>query len=169
MPPSETLATCRHRSDVNERFAELVVAVVGAYVAAGAVFAAAFVTWGVSRLDPVAREGTWGFRLIILPGVTALWPRLALRWVSGAMHAPDELCHLADLALVALRLRRPVEAVPADDAEGLQIAADGGLRHLEAHPAQGTPDVELPLHRLLGQDLEDRPAAVVLMLAVDAH
>jgi hypothetical protein len=65
---------------VNEPLAELVVAAVGAYVATGALFAAAFVTWGVSRIDAAARAGTPGFRLIILPGVVALWPLLLLRW-----------------------------------------------------------------------------------------
>jgi hypothetical protein len=67
---------------VTERIAELVVAAAGAYVAAGALFAAAFVTWGVGRMDPVARRATWGFRLIILPGATALWPFLAARWLA---------------------------------------------------------------------------------------
>ena len=52
----------------------------GGYVAAGALFAAAFLTWGVSRIDPVARQGTLGFRLIILPGVVALWPLLLFKW-----------------------------------------------------------------------------------------
>jgi hypothetical protein len=76
---------------VTERIAELVVAAAGAYVAAGALFAVAFVAWGVSRVDPVAREGTRGFRLIILPGVTALWPLLAIRWIAGSMHPPAEI------------------------------------------------------------------------------
>jgi hypothetical protein len=58
----------------------LIVATAGAYVAAGALFAAAFLTWGVSRIDPVARQGTPGFRLIILPGVVALWPILLVKW-----------------------------------------------------------------------------------------
>lgn len=52
----------------------------GAYVAAGVLFALAFAAWGVSRIDPVAHGCTAGFRLIILPGATALWPVLALRW-----------------------------------------------------------------------------------------
>jgi hypothetical protein len=65
---------------VSEWIAELIVALAGAYVAAGALFAAAFLTWGVSRIDPAARQGTPGFRLIILPGVVALWPFLLFRW-----------------------------------------------------------------------------------------
>ena len=65
---------------MSEWLAELIVATAGAYVAAGALFAAAFLTWGVSRIDPVARQGTSGFRLIILPGVVALWPILLFKW-----------------------------------------------------------------------------------------
>ena len=65
---------------VSEYAAEMLVRVVGAYVAAGFLFAVAFVTLGVSRVDPVAREGTLGFRLIVLPGTVALWPLLAARW-----------------------------------------------------------------------------------------
>ena len=66
---------------MSEWLAEILVALAGAYVAAGALFAVAFATWGVSRVDPVAREGTIGFRLIILPGAAALWPLLASRWM----------------------------------------------------------------------------------------
>jgi hypothetical protein len=65
---------------VSEWIAEWIVALAGAYVAAGALFAAAFLTWGVSRIDPAARQGTPGFRLIILPGVVALWPFLLVKW-----------------------------------------------------------------------------------------
>jgi len=69
---------------VSERLAEWIVALAGAYVAFGLVFAAVFVTRGVSRVDHAAREATLGFRLIILPGVTAFWPFLARRWMRGA-------------------------------------------------------------------------------------
>ena len=65
---------------MSEQVAELIVAMAGAYVVAGALFAVAFAAWGVSRVDPVARACTPGFRLIILPGATALWP-LAVRWI----------------------------------------------------------------------------------------
>lgn len=65
---------------MSEPLAEIVVSVLGAYVAAGLVFAGVFVVWGVGRIDPVARAGTIGFRLLILPGCAALWPLLAVRW-----------------------------------------------------------------------------------------
>lgn len=60
------------------------------YALAGLAFAIPFVSRGAGRIDPVAGEGTWGFRLIILPGVIALWPLLAARWWSGARHPPAE-------------------------------------------------------------------------------
>lgn len=55
-----------------------------AYLGVGLVFALGFVLKGVGLIDPDAREGTWGFRVLIFPGVTALWPGLALRWWRGA-------------------------------------------------------------------------------------
>ncbi len=55
----------------------------GAYVAASAVFAAAFVTWGVQRVDPAAKGAPLGFRLLILPGCAALWPLLLGRWMRS--------------------------------------------------------------------------------------
>ena len=60
------------------------------YVAAGIVFALAFVFRGAARIDPVAREGTLGFKLLILPGAAALWPFLLRRWLAGTTTPPDE-------------------------------------------------------------------------------
>jgi hypothetical protein len=37
---------------------------------------------GIYRLDKQARQSSLGFRLIILPGVVALWPLLLKRWIS---------------------------------------------------------------------------------------
>jgi hypothetical protein len=66
------------------------VLVVTAYLIAGLVFALLFVTKGVQRVDPTAKESTIGFRLIIIPGVAAFWPLLARRWLSGANKPPQE-------------------------------------------------------------------------------
>jgi hypothetical protein len=60
-----------------------VIWLVGAYVAAAVVFAAAFVTWGVQRVDPAAKGAPLGFRLLILPGCAALWPLLLRRWMGS--------------------------------------------------------------------------------------
>lgn len=61
-----------------------------AYLVLGLAFAAAFVAWGVKRIDPAATHGTWGFRLLILPGAAFLWPLLFHRWRSGIRHPPEE-------------------------------------------------------------------------------
>ena len=53
------------------------------YAAIGVVFGIPFVVTGARRLDPVAKDGTRGFRLLVFPGVVALWPLLAMRWYRG--------------------------------------------------------------------------------------
>ena len=63
--------------------AEWLVRLGGLYALVGLLFALPFLSRGVGRVDPAAAESGWGFRLIILPGVVALWPLLALRWRVG--------------------------------------------------------------------------------------
>lgn len=70
--------------------ATIVVAALGTYAALGFVFALAFAWRGAGRVDPVAKEGTWGFRLLIIPGAMALWPLLLGRWLGGDGQPPDE-------------------------------------------------------------------------------
>ena len=62
------------------QFAELFVGALALYAAAGVVFAIAFVLFGISRVDSVAEHAPIGFRLIVIPGVAALWPLLLRRW-----------------------------------------------------------------------------------------
>lgn len=59
--------------------------IVGFYIAIGVLFAAAFVTVGVSRIDAAAHGSPIAFRLIIAPGVVALWPYLAYRWLRAGV------------------------------------------------------------------------------------
>lgn len=59
---------------------ELVLLVLAVYALTGIAFALAFVTVGVTRLDPAARGTSWAFRALILPGSAALWPLLAAKW-----------------------------------------------------------------------------------------
>jgi len=63
--------------------AELIVWFVGIYVAFGALFATAFVTLGLGRIDEAARGATRGVRLILIPGSVALWPILLQKWLRG--------------------------------------------------------------------------------------
>ncbi len=57
--------------------------VLGFHLALGFAFGLVFATRLVGRLDPDARQGTWGFRLAILPGVVVLWPFLVARLKRG--------------------------------------------------------------------------------------
>jgi hypothetical protein len=50
------------------------------YLGLGLLFAILFVWRGAAALDPAARDGTLGFRLVILPGAALLWPWLLWRW-----------------------------------------------------------------------------------------
>jgi hypothetical protein len=54
----------------------------GVYAGAGLLFAIAFLTVGISQIDPDSKGSGVGFRLIILAGVAALWPVLLTRWVG---------------------------------------------------------------------------------------
>ena len=64
--------------------AQWIVYLIGVYVACGILFAIPFTTFGVTRLDAAAKGAPIGFRLLIFPGVVALWPYLLQRWLSGA-------------------------------------------------------------------------------------
>ena len=73
--------------------ANWLVTLAGIYVAIGVIFAIPFVIRGVNRVDPGAADGTWGFRLIIVPGVVALWPILMRRWITGAPPPRERNAH----------------------------------------------------------------------------
>lgn len=74
---------------MSEQMAGWVVAALALYTAVGVVFAIPFVVRGVNRLDPVARESSWGFRVAIFPGAVVFWPLLLKRWLAGQT-APGE-------------------------------------------------------------------------------
>jgi hypothetical protein len=63
--------------------AEWFVNLLTAYAGLGVLFAVAFVTFGIGRVDPIARDSSAGFRLIIFPGVAGLWPLFLMRWIQG--------------------------------------------------------------------------------------
>ncbi len=63
---------------------QIILAVIGAYLAVGIVFAIVFVLAGVVRIDPAAARSSVRARLIFMPGAAALWPLLALRWARSA-------------------------------------------------------------------------------------
>jgi len=60
------------------------------YAILGVLFAGPFLRRGVSVIDPAAQGGSVGFRVMILPGVVALWPLLLTRWMRGRAEPPEE-------------------------------------------------------------------------------
>jgi len=62
----------------------------GAYLACGLVFAIPFALVGVKKIDAHAAHGSWGFRLLVIPGTMAFWPLLLRRWATGVKEPPEE-------------------------------------------------------------------------------
>jgi hypothetical protein len=52
------------------------------YAAIGVATAIAFVTFGVTRVQPAGVS--LGARILILPGAAALWPYVLMRWLKAA-------------------------------------------------------------------------------------
>ncbi|MEM9541337.1 MAG: hypothetical protein AAGA60_17790 [Cyanobacteria bacterium P01_E01_bin.42] len=97
--------------------------VLRAYAIAGFIFAVLFVLFFIPRVDPAVKSlfgsfRSWnlapegdrppsvldrikavitdlaiGFRILILPGVTALWPLFALRLMRGKIHPHERNAH----------------------------------------------------------------------------
>jgi len=76
---------------VTQAWAETTVYLAIAYWAVGVVFGTAFILRGAARVDPAAKGAGWGFRLLILPGVAALWPLLLRRWLKASDGPPTEI------------------------------------------------------------------------------
>lgn len=75
---------------MSESLAAAIVLAATAYVGAGLVLAVPLVVGGLGRLDPAARTASWGFRVIVMPGVVLLWPLLVVRLAAGDTHPPIE-------------------------------------------------------------------------------
>jgi hypothetical protein len=73
-----------------ETLAKLFVYALETYTGLGLMFAVLFVWFGVQRLDAEAQGSGVGFRLLILPGVTAFWPIFLQRWTRGIVEPPAE-------------------------------------------------------------------------------
>ena len=64
--------------------------ILSGYLVMGVVFTAAFQIRGFQRIDSAAQNGGIGFRLLITPGLIALWPMMAGRWfVPRGMPSPE--------------------------------------------------------------------------------
>jgi hypothetical protein len=63
------------------------------YLAIGAVVAPVIAFFGVRRIDPAAREGTRGFRFLIMPGIAMLWPLMVIRVLRGGSPLEEHNAH----------------------------------------------------------------------------
>jgi hypothetical protein len=52
------------------------------YAAAGIAVAAAFVAFGITRVQPA--PVSVGARILIFPGAAALWPYVLVRWLKSS-------------------------------------------------------------------------------------
>jgi hypothetical protein len=59
---------------------------VAVYAVVGAIFGVLFLAFGLPRVDSGSKGAGLGFRLLILPGLVALWPFMLIRWIAG--HQP---------------------------------------------------------------------------------
>ena len=59
----------------------------GAYATLGLLFAASFLLRGIARVDSAARGASWLVKLLLMPGVVALWPLLASQWLEAERRA----------------------------------------------------------------------------------
>ena len=75
------------------QLATLFSAFIVAYMALGFLFGIAFVIAGAKKIDPVARDGSWGFKLAILPASAALWPWMVARWIKGSPPPTEKNSH----------------------------------------------------------------------------
>jgi hypothetical protein len=72
---------------------EILLGLAGAYLAVGFVFSVPFAFLGAGKIDPDAQDATWGFRVMVIPGATLLWPLMAKRWMTGAPPPEERTPH----------------------------------------------------------------------------
>lgn len=75
---------------MTEYCATFVVRAMYAYALAGSLFGIFFVLFGVQKIDSQAQGAGIGFRLLIFPGVAALWPFFLQRTLRAATEPPEE-------------------------------------------------------------------------------
>jgi len=59
--------------------AALIVQLTTIWLVIGVIVGVAFLFLGIDQVDPAAR-GSYAFRPLLLPGLTLLWPFVAVRW-----------------------------------------------------------------------------------------
>ena len=60
------------------------------YLTIGLIAAVIISFSSIKKLDPAAKEGTIGFKLLIIPGLCVFWPLFVLRLRKGLQEPPLE-------------------------------------------------------------------------------
>lgn len=58
----------------------VVLILIAVYLLLGLMFSVAFLAKGIYKVDEAAKQTGIGFKLILLPGITVLWPILLNKW-----------------------------------------------------------------------------------------
>jgi len=66
-----------------ERIIAALFLIIGVYFILGLIFSAAFLTKGIGKVDASTHGASIGFKLLLLPGCTALWPVLLIKWLKS--------------------------------------------------------------------------------------
>ncbi len=72
---------------------EGLLAVLGAYLGLGLLFAVPFACVGAGRIDPGARGAGAGFRAVLIPGAALFWPLLLKRWIRSERDPIESNAH----------------------------------------------------------------------------
>ena len=67
-----------------------ILTVLGIYLGIGFLFGILFAFAGAKAIDPAAVQGSFGFKLLIIPGCAIFWPYLLKRWIRKS--PPPEEC-----------------------------------------------------------------------------
>lgn len=70
-----------------------ILTLLGFYLGFGALFGIAFALFGAKTIDPSAAAGSWGFKLLIIPGSAIFWPYLLKRWVKKSPPPEENSVH----------------------------------------------------------------------------
>lgn len=63
-------------------FVILLLNITGVYLLCGLLFTIPFLLKGICIVDETAKGSSWGFKLIIVPGVIVFWPLLLKKWLT---------------------------------------------------------------------------------------
>lgn len=57
--------------------------VFGIYVGLGFLFSLIFLWKGLSKVDEDAKGTSFGFKLLLLPGLCFFWPQFLIKWIQA--------------------------------------------------------------------------------------